>query len=1100
MAGYLLDVRRVFSNEYGFRRSFAAQGTRVTKNHKDIETQREPRRAIKQISICTRLGSICVSVSLWFLMFSQAAYGDTVLNFVKATINGRLNASFSVANPTSNFADVQFTYYGIDGNPVSSGLVNPVRYRVAPKGQFSMRASELFAGSTADGWVQVTSTTSGLTGFYLYGDFATSLEGSDPAPGLNEQIVPVIRDDQMNKTELVIVNPGPVPSTVTGRLYNANGEQVGSIPSQVIQGHAALRLRSPILSSTGAGSLSARISASAPVAATAIVDRGDSLYFVTGQAVDQTATLRVAPHLITNGAFSERFNPVLALANPSGAPVQVKVTVFTGTGGLVSPAASSRTFNIPENGSLSADIRTITGQPIAPTVNGWLTVESGSVALAGVLILDQSQAVASIPLQTAPMDRLIFSQSSETQGLATGIVLVNPSAADAAVDVTLVRTDGTTSAQSSFTVAAKSKFMKALHDVFAEVVSETSGYIVIRSSAPLFAAGIIAGLNNSLLAEMPPAPSADTLTPGPVVLMPSIINVEPGFDVQPGTTLRLSVQNIATDATFALSGYVLNARQIGSAGLNYEVTIPALEPGFANLTVRSNGLESPPKRLRILGADSVPSQTVSGQAFYQKIDVTDAGLDLSHPVMVPIRNARIEVFSRSSQSVVAVSETDSRGRFSAPVPFDANLTVRVISRLRSSDLRVADNTNRNQLYAIAADFDGRNPHFDLLLADTSRLSGAFNILETIERANDTLTTTADPNLVPPAPTIFWSTRNWAGRGNINYAQGLIGTTTFNVGNNTAVVLGDRNDHGNESDSDEFDDAVILHEYAHLLAVKFSRDDSPGGSHMLGDMLDPRVAWSEGWANFFSSVVRNDPIWRDSRGPNGQNILRYDLEDNVPIGDRPGYWSEASVDTILWDLYDDHDDGADDVQYPFAEIWKAFVELRNDRFVYLPYFLEHFINDNPSAADPIRNIVQSRSIDFQPNVRPSVTYPFPSPINIGSAVTGFVDSLTSRRGNLVTSSHFYSFSTTGGVASIRLDSTGLGPGGNPTANDLDLFLMDVNGRVIERSDSGSNGQSERIALKIPEGTYVVEIRSYYTRAENGGFVFNSGQYRLSVSVQ
>jgi Family of unknown function (DUF5719) len=1036
-----------------------------------------------------------------YLILSQAAYADTVLNFVKTTINGRLNASFSIANPTSNYADMQFTYYGIDGNPVSSGLVNPVRYRVAPKGQFSMRASELFAGSTADGWVQVTSTTSGLTGIYLYGDFATTLEGSDSAPGLNEQIVPVIREDQMNKTELVIVNPGPAPSTVTGRLYNANGEQVGSIPSQVIQGHASLRLRSPALNSTGAGWLSARISASAPVAATAIVDRGDSLYFVAGQAVDQAALLRVAPHFITNGAFSERFNPVLALANPSGAPVQVKVTVFTETGGLPSPASSSRTFNIPENGSLSADIRTITGQPIAPTVNGWLTVESGSVALAGVLILDQSQAVTSIPLQTGPMDRLIFPQISEAQGLAAGIVLVNPSAAEAAVDVTLVRTDGTTSAQTSFAVAAKSKFMKPLHDIFAEVVSETSGYIVMRSSTPLFATGIIAGLNNSMLAEMPPNPIPDAFTPTPVVLMPSIISVEPGLEWQPGATLRLSVQNIATDATFALSGHVLSARQIGSAGLTYEVTIPALEPGFANLTVRSNGVDSPPKRLRILGrADSVPTQTVSGQAFYQKIDVTDAGLDLTHPVMVPIRNARVEVFSRSSQSLVAVSETDSRGGFSAPVPFDPNLTVRVISRLRSSDLRVADNTNRNQLYAIAADFDGRNARFDLLLADTSRLSGAFNILETIQRADDTLTTTADPNLVPPAPTIFWSTRNWAGRGNINYAQGLIGTTTFNVGNNTAVVLGDRNDHGNDSDSDEFDDAVILHEYAHLLAVKFSRDDSPGGNHMLGDMLDPRVAWSEGWANFFSSVVRNDPIWRDSRGPNGQNILRYDLEDNVPAGDRPGYWSEASVDTILWDLYDDHDDGADDVQYPFAEIWKAFVELRNDSFVYLPYFLEHFINDNPSAADPIRNIVQSRSIDFQPNVRPSVAYPFPNPMNVGTAVTGFVDSLTRRRGNLATSSHFYSFSTTGGAASIRLEITGPGPGGNPTANDLDLFLMDVNGRIIERSDSGSNGQSERIALKVPEGTYVVEIRSYYTRAETGGFVFNSGQYRLSVSIQ
>jgi hypothetical protein len=120
--------------------------------------------------------------------------------------------------------------------------------------------------------------------------------------------------------------------------------------------------------------------------------------------------------------------------------------------------------------------------------------------------------------------------------------------------------------------------------------------------------------------------------------------------------------------------------------------------------------------------------------------------------------------------------------------------------------------------------------------------------------------------------------------------------------------------------------------------------------------------------------------------------------------------------------------------------------------------------------------------------------------VGANVTGIVDSLTNRRNNLVNSSHFYSFTTTGGAASIRLDIIGLGPGDNPNANDLDIFLMDANGRVIDRSDSGLNGQSERIALRVPAGTYVVEIRSFYTRAETGGFVFNSGQYRLSVTVQ
>src|SRR2546427_5497337 len=169
---------------------------------------------------------------------------------------------------------------------------------------------------------------------------------------------------------------------------------------------------------------------------------------------------------------------------------------------------------------------------------------------------------------------------------------------------------------------------------------------------------------------------------------------------------------------------------------------------------------------------------------------------------------------------------------------------------------------------------------------------------------------ADPHVVPPDVTAFWSALNSPGAGG---AKEAIGSTYFDATTNTISFIGDR-----AVDSDEFDDSVILHEYGHLVAAAFSRDSSPGGIHVLGDALDPRVAWSEGWANFFSSAVRNNPIWRDSYGLNGTRILRYDLEDNVPAGDKPGYWSEASVDTILWDFFGDHPDPADEVQlhYPF----------------------------------------------------------------------------------------------------------------------------------------------------------------------------------------
>ncbi len=1022
-----------------------------------------------------------------YLILAQVASAQTVLNFAKVTVNERLTAGFAVTNPTSNYADVNFTFYGLDGNPVLSGLVNPVRHRLAPKEQLSMRTNELFAASKADGWVQVTSSTTGLTGYYLSGDFATSLDGSDSAPALTNQIVPVIRDDQTNKTELVILNPGNASGTISVTLFNSSGGQAGIVGSQLIPGHGAIRLSSLSSNAPGAGTLTARISASVPVSAMASIDRGDSVVFVPGQAIDQLASLRIAPHFITAGGY----DPVLVLANPTGSAVSAIVTLFTDAGTLVPAATLQRTFTIPANGSISRDVREITGQPIAPTVNGWLRIDSANVALTGLVILDQGRAVTSVPLQTAPTDRMIFSQISETQTLFTALALVNSTANDAVVDVTLVRGDGTTSEQDSITIAANSKFWDLLRNIIPDVVGQTSGYIFLHSSVPIYGLAILGGANNAFVAGMPPSRVPDGFAPADSVPAPVIARVDPGTDVLPGMTLRVTLLRAVTDATFTIAGQAVNARQLGAISLSYEMTVPALEPGFANLVVRSNGVQSSVP-LKVLAANNPPTQTMSGQAFYQKIDVTDAGLDLSHPVMVPVRNARVEVFSRSSQSVVAVSDTDARGRFSVPAPLDPNLTVRVISRLRGMDLKVADNTNLGDLYVISADVDGRTARSDLLLTDSSRLSGAFNILEMVERANDTMVQ-ADPKITLPAVTIFWSTRNTRKSGNV--AQGFIGTSYFDPVAGRAFILGDRN-----VDSDEFDDSVIVHEYGHMIAARFSRDDSPGGETHIGDMLDPRLAWSEGWANFFSSVVRNDSVWRDSSGVNGTTVYRFDIENNTPPGDKPGYWSESSVDSILWDFYGDHFDG-DDVQlhYPFSSIWNAFTDLRNDHFVYLPYFLEHFISRNPSTADAIRTIVQSRSIDFQPNVRPSVVYPFPTPMT-GPIVTGTVDSLTSKRTNLVTSSHFYSFTTTGGAASIRLDITGLGPGNNPSANDLDLFLMDVNGRAIDRSDSGLNGDAERIALKLPAGTYVVEIRSFYTKAETGGFVFNSGQYKLSVSVQ
>jgi hypothetical protein len=709
------------------------------------------------------------------------------------------------------------------------------------------------------------------------------------------------------------------------------------------------------------------------------------------------------------------------------------------------------------------------------------------------VIVDAGQSLTALELEATPQSTLIYSQISESDSLFSTVSLANVSNATATVEFILVRQDGVLAMQRSLAISGNTRFSALVRDIFPTRQSRAGDYLLVRSSAPLLGNEIIEASAGRALAGMVPKPVSNSFRPSAAPAVPAITEVSPGTDVRPGMNLRIATSNWSGEGTFLLGDVVLPAVRLAPGFTVFTLDVPAIEPGYVSLRIRSASGQSAPVVLHILHPDEVPTQTIAGSAFYQKIPVNDSGLDITRPVMVPIRSTRVEVVDRSLQSVVAVSETDPNGQFRIPVPFEPDLTIRVVTRLRSGDLRVADNTNNNALYSITADVDARQAVGRVTIADNSRLSGAFNILEILQRSNDTVRL-ADVTVIPPPIAVFWSTRNTSRGG--NPAEGLVGTTYFNFTNNTAFVLGDR-----AVDSDEFDDSVIAHEYAHFLAARFSRDDSPGAAHGVGDMLDPRVAWSEGWANFFSSAVRNDQFFRDSMGANGVRILKYDLEDNVPPEDvRPGYWSEASVHTLLWDLFDDHADAGDEVQFPLPTIWNAFTDLRNDRFVYFPYFLERFLARAPESGPALQAMAQLRSIDFQPNVRPSVTMPFPRPIRVGDTVTGDVDSFTARRTNLIQSSHFFTFTTTGGSAAIRLDITGVGPGANPNANDLDLFLTDLNGRLIHRSDRGLNGQSELISMSLPAGTYVIEIRSYYTKVETNTMVFNSGQYRLNVLIQ
>ena len=117
------------------------------------------------------------------------------------------------------------------------------------------------------------------------------------------------------------------------------------------------------------------------------------------------------------------------------------------------------------------------------------------------------------------------------------------------------------------------------------------------------------------------------------------------------------------------------------------------------------------------------------------------------------------------------------------------------------------------------------------------------------------------------------------------------------------MLGDEN-----VDTDEYDRHVLAHEFQHFLEYSISRSESPGGPHSPNDRLDLRVAFSEGFANAFSAMALNDPLYSDSLGSQQSRRFSFSMESNVTSP--AGWYNEASIQSVTWDLFDAAVDGAD----------------------------------------------------------------------------------------------------------------------------------------------------------------------------------------------
>jgi len=383
------------------------------------------------------------------------------------------------------------------------------------------------------------------------------------------------------------------------------------------------------------------------------------------------------------------------------------------------------------------------------------------------------------------------------------------------------------------------------------------------------------------------------------------------------------------------------------------------------------------------GGGSPPSnQTVSGRITFDRVPfsaTTGNGLDYSQTAEAPARRVVVEALG-SNGVVIATTATDDNGNYSLQVRSSTNVRIRakaqsVVSSTPAApaswNVSVRDNTNGSALYVLdSAVFNsGTSAQVRNLRAasgwggasyTSTRAAAPFAVLDTAYASIRFIVEQGGYTGVFPALDAYWSTRNTSSL-DFAPATGRIRTTGYYVFQNGVgngiYVLGDAS-LGVASDTDEFDQHVLAHEFQHYVENRLSRADSLGGDHSLNDRLDLRLAFSEGFADAFGGMVLGDPVYRDSYGAGQSQDIHFDMESNAATV--PGWFSEASVQSIAWDLFDTAADGVDTGSIGYAPMFDVFRnEFRTDVPLASIFAFAAALKQRPGVDDALVNAVVGR---------------------------------------------------------------------------------------------------------------------------------------------
>jgi len=509
--------------------------------------------------------------------------------------------------------------------------------------------------------------------------------------------------------------------------------------------------------------------------------------------------------------------------------------------------------------------------------------------------------------------------------------------------------------------------------------------------------------------------------------------------------------------------------------------------GRAELDARNSRVAAVPLAVTPCPASTGALVTIAGAVTYDFVPhlANSFGLNYGAIRKKPARGVTVQALNTASNAVIATAISTNRGRYSLQVPDNRNVTIRVLAELvqatlPSSNFRAVDNTAGNAQWAMQGGqgCSGTTKKTRNLNAASgwggssytgSRIAAPFAILDDVYDAV-TLIRSSAPTTDFPALDLYWSPNN-VPAGN-NSAIGQIGTSYYD---GTGIYLLGSAD----SDTDEYDRHVILHEFGHYIEAQFSRSDSIGGEHPADDRLDMRVAFGEGFGTAFSAMVSGDPNYRDAVGP-GQSLgSGFSLETNPTTN--TGWYSEGSVQAILYDLFDTASDGADTLSLGFAPIYNVFVnqERTSQAFTSIFTFISALKANNAGQAAAIDQLVSSQGIvsgtmDAYGTTETNTgglaggALPVYATLTVGAPITNLCTDTIVGLPNKLGNRRFVRLNIAA-IANHTITVTG-----NGAAVDPDFYLYQ-NGVQLQIADG--SGVSDSLVRDFSAGDFVMEVFDY-----------------------